>query len=304
MMVADARPLTRCGIDTVEIARVERLLRGTPHEDLLRIFSEEELSDAGDGPGWTGRLAARFAAKEACLKLFPRETALGLIGPADFALTRDAYGAPHVACSPRALELIARHGLRAIAVSLAHDRTSAVAVAVAEPALPRHPPPGGTPVRSASRVARPLRFGERPLEPGAACAWRSSKPHLITDMPEMTIASDGVDAEMLVRPRRWDIGFIRAFMLTCGVLSAVFDYLTRCSTFSMPIPSNSASGGSSNRCSRPQWWSSWSGTCHPFFRSRPGKRLQLATVGVMLVTFARDPRIRDRAVAAGAAAGH
>jgi holo-[acyl-carrier protein] synthase len=136
-VIADgASPLTRCGIDTVEIARIERLLLGTPHEDLLRIFSNEELCDAGEGSGRTASLAARFAAKEACLKLFPRETALGLISPADFAVARDGYGAPHVVCSPKALELIARHRLRAIAVSLAHDRTSASAVAVAEPASP------------------------------------------------------------------------------------------------------------------------------------------------------------------------
>ena len=38
-------PLARCGIDTLEIARVERLLLGTPHEDRLRIFSKEELCD-------------------------------------------------------------------------------------------------------------------------------------------------------------------------------------------------------------------------------------------------------------------
>ena len=95
--MADATtPLTRYGIDTVEIARVERLLLGTPPEDLLRIFSKEELCDVGDGPGRTASLAARFAAKEACLKLFPRETALGLIGPADFAVARDEIGRAHV----------------------------------------------------------------------------------------------------------------------------------------------------------------------------------------------------------------
>jgi holo-[acyl-carrier protein] synthase len=135
-MADDNSPLTRCGVDIVEIARVERLILGTPHEDLLRIFSKEELCDVGDGPGRPARLAARFAAKEACLKLFPRETALGLIGPEDFALARDGYGAPHVVCSPRALALIAQHRLRGIAVSLAHDKTSASAVAVAEPASP------------------------------------------------------------------------------------------------------------------------------------------------------------------------
>lgn len=50
--------------------------------------------------------------------------------------------------------------------------------------------------------------------------------NLLTDLPEMAIASDRVDAEWIERPRRWDIGFIRAFMLTFGPLSSVFDYLT------------------------------------------------------------------------------
>ena len=50
--------------------------------------------------------------------------------------------------------------------------------------------------------------------------------NLLTDLPEMTIASDAVDAEMVDRPRRWDIGFIRKFMLTFGIISSVFDYLT------------------------------------------------------------------------------
>jgi phosphopantetheinyl transferase (holo-ACP synthase) len=90
----------------------------------------------------------RLAAKEACLKLFPRETARGLIGPADFALARDGYGAPRVVCSPRALELIARHRLKTIAVSLAHDKTSASAVAVAEPASPLDQGPLGGPDRT------------------------------------------------------------------------------------------------------------------------------------------------------------
>src|SRR4029079_17509252 len=33
--------------------------------------------------------------------------------------------------------------------------------------------------------------------------------NLLTDFPEMAIASDSVDPELTDRPRRWDIGFIR-----------------------------------------------------------------------------------------------
>ncbi len=50
--------------------------------------------------------------------------------------------------------------------------------------------------------------------------------NLLTDVPEMTIATDVVDPEMVERPRRWDIGFIRRFMIVFGVISSVFDFLT------------------------------------------------------------------------------
>jgi len=42
----------------------------------------------------------------------------------------------------------------------------------------------------------------------------------------MTIATDSVDRELVEKPRRWNIQFIRNFMLTFGILSSVFDYLT------------------------------------------------------------------------------
>jgi Mg2+-importing ATPase len=50
--------------------------------------------------------------------------------------------------------------------------------------------------------------------------------NLLTDLPEMTIATDSVDQEMVDKPRRWNIRFIRNFMATFGMLSSVFDYLT------------------------------------------------------------------------------
>ncbi len=50
--------------------------------------------------------------------------------------------------------------------------------------------------------------------------------NLMTDFPEMTIATDRVDSEMVDHPRRWDIKAIRKFMITFGLVSSVFDYLT------------------------------------------------------------------------------
>jgi phosphopantetheine--protein transferase-like protein len=123
----------RNGIDTVEISRIEKLLADLDTEGLRRFFSEEELADAGGGGGRAQKLAARFAAKEACCKLFPKEICLGTIEPHDFSLSRDGYGQPHVLPSERARAVMNRHRVAAISVSTTHTETSATAVASIEP---------------------------------------------------------------------------------------------------------------------------------------------------------------------------
>jgi len=122
-----------CGVDTVEIARIERLLAETPAEELGAFFSAQELADAGDGPGRAASLAARFAAKEACVKLFPKEAALGALGPVDFSVARNGYGAPCLVYSDAAQRALGRHRFGGIDLSLTHDRTQATAMALAKP---------------------------------------------------------------------------------------------------------------------------------------------------------------------------
>jgi KDO2-lipid IV(A) lauroyltransferase len=131
-MTDHASSAARCGLDTVEIARVERLLAETPPDGLARWFSPRELEDAGNGAGRVASLAARFAAKEACCKLFPRETALGVIEPPDFAIRRDTYGAPTVEPSHKAQEILDRYRVGGIRVSLTHTAGSASAIAWAD----------------------------------------------------------------------------------------------------------------------------------------------------------------------------
>lgn len=50
--------------------------------------------------------------------------------------------------------------------------------------------------------------------------------NLLTDFPEMTIATYNVDEEMIDHPRRWDIKAIRKFMITFGLVSSAFDFIT------------------------------------------------------------------------------
>jgi Mg2+-importing ATPase len=109
--------------------------------------------------------------------------------------------------------------------------------------------------------------------------------NLLTDFPEMTIAGDSVDRELLERPRRWDIRFIRRFMMVFGLVSSVFDYLT----FGALIWLNATTE---------QFRTGWFiesivsaslivlvvRTRRPFFKSRPSRLLALATLGIVIIT--------------------
>ena len=50
--------------------------------------------------------------------------------------------------------------------------------------------------------------------------------NFLTDFPAMAIATDSVDPELVERPRRWNIAFIRNFMIVFGIVSSIFDFLT------------------------------------------------------------------------------
>jgi phosphopantetheine--protein transferase-like protein len=124
---------TRYGLDTVELARVERLLHKRSPAELRDLFTPRELEDAGSGPGRTASLAARFAAKEACLKLFPRETTLGLVQAVDFSVHRNGYGEPLVSVSSNAQAVLDHHRVGGLRVSLTHTETVASAIVWADP---------------------------------------------------------------------------------------------------------------------------------------------------------------------------
>lgn len=111
--------------------------------------------------------------------------------------------------------------------------------------------------------------------------------NLLTDIPEMTIATDRVDHELIDQPRRWDIAFIRKFMLAFGLVSSVFDYLTFGALLWLL------------QASTDQFRTGWFTesvisasaivlvirTRRPFFTSRPGQYLVLATMAIAMVTL-------------------
>jgi Mg2+-importing ATPase len=111
--------------------------------------------------------------------------------------------------------------------------------------------------------------------------------NLLTDFPEMTIASDAVDEEMVAKPRRWDIRHIRRFMVTFGLLSSVFDYLT----FALLLlvlrasPDRFRTGWFLESVVSASMVVLVVRSRKPFFRSRPGKYLAAATLAVSAATL-------------------
>jgi len=111
--------------------------------------------------------------------------------------------------------------------------------------------------------------------------------NLLTDFPEMTISTDSVDEELVEKPRRWDIKFIRHFMTTFGLISSIFDYLT----FGLLL--------FILRSTTVQFRTGWflesviSATLivlvirsrKPFFKSKPGKYLLITTLMIIGITL-------------------
>ena len=112
--------------------------------------------------------------------------------------------------------------------------------------------------------------------------------NLMTDVPEMTIATDSVDPELVDVPRRWNVAFIRRFMFVFGLLSTLFDF----ATFAVLLLVLHATTDQF----RAGWFVesvvSASMTVlvirsrRPFFKSRPGRYLAIATLAVSIIAIA------------------
>ncbi|ROS46262.1 holo-ACP synthase [Curtobacterium sp. PhB78] len=117
----------RTGTDLAAVEDVAAGISAHGERYLDRLFTVRERTDAGDDPE---RLAARFAGKEAVVKLL-RPAPDQAIPLRDVAIVLDDRGAPTVELTGAAAALADSVGCGPIAVSLAHERGLAVATAVA-----------------------------------------------------------------------------------------------------------------------------------------------------------------------------
>ena len=110
--------------------------------------------------------------------------------------------------------------------------------------------------------------------------------NLIYDFSQLTIPGDKVDEEFIRKPKRWDMVFIKRFMLIFGSISSAFDFLTFFVLF--------VAFGSPAAIFQTGWFLESLATqtlvIHiirtrktPFFESSPSLALLLSTVGCVAV---------------------
>jgi phosphopantetheine--protein transferase-like protein len=120
------------GIDIVEISRFQEMLSRHEAWQFRQIFTQAEWEYSHSKKHPLQSLAARFAAKEACMKLFPRETSLNLLSFSDIEIAINPYGAPYLCVGSHLQSLMDIYKIAKIHISISHTPNYACAIAVAE----------------------------------------------------------------------------------------------------------------------------------------------------------------------------
>jgi holo-[acyl-carrier protein] synthase len=116
------------GCDVIEVARVRGVHERQGERFIERVFTQEERAYCFGRANPYNHLAARFAAKEAVSKCFT--TGIGArFGWRSASVYHGERNEPLIRLDDKALELLREVGASAVAVSLSHTDTVAMAVA-------------------------------------------------------------------------------------------------------------------------------------------------------------------------------
>ena len=118
----------RVGIDLTSVGTVRAAVSAHGERYLTRIYTPAELAECAGDPV---RLAGRFAAKEAAIKVL-RPGVSEALPWSDIEIVRDPGGHVELRLAGRAAAQAARQGLDGFAVSLSHEGDSACAVVIAQ----------------------------------------------------------------------------------------------------------------------------------------------------------------------------
>jgi len=118
------------GIDLVDCPRIEEMIKQHGERFIDRIFTAAEQAYAEANKNRIEKLAGRFAAKEAILKLMGTGWR-GKIAWTDIEVVNNPAGQPEVALDGEVKKLAEKLGIEHISVSITHTANFAIASAVA-----------------------------------------------------------------------------------------------------------------------------------------------------------------------------
>jgi holo-[acyl-carrier protein] synthase len=118
------------GIDLVDFPRIEEMAKQHGQRFLDRIFTASEQAYADANKNRIEKLAGRFAAKEAILKLMGTGWR-GKIAWTDIEIVNNPSGQPQVNLIGEVKKIAEKLGIKHISVSITHTANFAIASAVA-----------------------------------------------------------------------------------------------------------------------------------------------------------------------------
>lgn len=118
------------GIDLVDCPRIEKMLEQHGRRFTNRVFTAAERAYAESNKNSVEKLAGRFAAKEAVLKLMGTGWR-GKIAWTDIEVVNNPAGRPEVTLSGQVKKIADQLGISHVSVSITHTANFAIASAVA-----------------------------------------------------------------------------------------------------------------------------------------------------------------------------
>ena len=118
------------GIDLVDFPRIKEMVERHDKRFLDRIFTAKEQDYANSNKNCIEKLAGRFAAKEAVLKLIGTGWR-GKIAWTDIEVTNNFAGQPQVNLSGEVKKISDKLGIEHVSISITHTANFAIASAVA-----------------------------------------------------------------------------------------------------------------------------------------------------------------------------
>jgi len=117
------------GIDLVDIERIDNIINKWSHKFLKKVFSNKEIEYCQNKSASSQHFAARFAAKEAVIKMLGNTSRISW---QDIEVIKADNGRPELLLFGQARIIAKEKGINNIHITLSHEKKMAVAQVIGE----------------------------------------------------------------------------------------------------------------------------------------------------------------------------